>query len=42
MLLTSWVALWAYQRAGWKPQRMPKRILWLLTGMAFSGRVATV
>jgi cytochrome d ubiquinol oxidase subunit I len=42
MLLVSWVGLWLYRRRGWVPERLPRRGLWVLAGMAFSGWVATV
>jgi len=42
MLMTSWVALWAYRRAQWRPERLSRKILWLLAGMTFSGWIATV
>ncbi len=42
MLMTSWVSLWAYRRAGWQPADMPRAFLWLLAGMTFSGWIATV
>jgi cytochrome d ubiquinol oxidase subunit I len=42
MLITSWFALWAYRRATWKPEALPKKLLWLLAGMTFSGWIATV
>ncbi len=42
MLITSWVGWWLYKRARWKPDRMPRPMLWVLAGMTFSGWVATV
>jgi cytochrome bd ubiquinol oxidase subunit I len=42
MLATSWVGWWFGRRAGWAPERLPKRLLWVLAGMTFSGWVATV
>jgi cytochrome d ubiquinol oxidase subunit I len=42
MLATSWVGWWLCRRAGWQPQRLPRRLLWVLAGMTFSGWVATV
>ena len=42
MLATSWVGWWLYRRAGWRPERLPRPLLWLLAGMTFSGWVATV
>ena len=42
MLATSWLGWWLYRRAGWQPERLPKRLLWLFAGMTFSGWIATV
>jgi len=42
MLATSWVGWWLCRRAGWQPQQVPRRLLWWLAGMTFSGWVATV
>ena len=42
MLVTSWFALWFYRRAGWQPERLPRKLLWWLSGMTFSGWIATV
>jgi cytochrome bd ubiquinol oxidase subunit I len=42
MLATSWVGWWLYRRAGWRPERLPRTLLWVLAGMTFSGWVATV
>jgi len=42
MLLTSWVGWWLYRRSGWRPDRLPRPLLWVLAGMTFSGWVATV
>jgi len=42
MLATSWVGWWLYRRTGWRPERLPRPLLWLLAGMTFSGWVATV
>jgi cytochrome bd ubiquinol oxidase subunit I len=42
MLFASWLALWLYRRRGWAAQTLPRPLLWLLTGMTFSGWVATV
>jgi cytochrome bd ubiquinol oxidase subunit I len=42
MLATSWVGWWLCRRAQWQPQRLPRRLLWWLAGMTFSGWVATV
>jgi cytochrome bd ubiquinol oxidase subunit I len=42
MLATSWVGWWLCRRAGWQAERVPRRLLWWLAGMTFSGWVATV
>jgi cytochrome d ubiquinol oxidase subunit I len=42
MLAVSWVAWWLARRAQWTPARMPKPLLWVLSGMTFSGWIATV
>ncbi|MEO5695639.1 MAG: cytochrome ubiquinol oxidase subunit I [Burkholderiaceae bacterium] len=42
MLATSWIGWWLYRRAGWRPEALPRAVLWLLAGMTFSGWVATV
>jgi cytochrome bd ubiquinol oxidase subunit I len=42
MLLASWGGLWLYRRRGWVAERLPRPLLWGLSGMAFSGWVATV
>ena len=42
MLVVSWVTLWAYRRAMWRPEVLPRKWLWLLAGMTFSGWIATV
>ena len=42
MLGVSWVGWWLARRAGWSADRIPKRLLWVLAGMTFSGWVATV
>jgi cytochrome d ubiquinol oxidase subunit I len=42
MLASSWLGWWLYRRAMWQPAAMPRAMLWLLTGMTFSGWVATV
>jgi len=42
MLLFSWSGLWLYRRRGWIATRLPRPLLWGLSGMAFSGWVATV
>jgi cytochrome bd ubiquinol oxidase subunit I len=42
MLATSWIGWWLYRRSGWRPERLPRALLWALAGMTFSGWVATV
>ncbi|MEO7710670.1 MAG: cytochrome ubiquinol oxidase subunit I, partial [Caldimonas sp.] len=42
MLATSWVGVWLYRRARWRPERLPRALLWVCAGMTFSGWVATV
>ena len=42
MLAVSWVGWWAARRAAWSADRIPRRLLWVLAGMTFSGWVATV
>ena len=42
MLASSWLGLWLYRQRGWVAGRMPRPVLWLLTGMTFSGWIATV
>jgi cytochrome d ubiquinol oxidase subunit I len=42
MLGTSWLGWWLYRRTAWQPARLPRPLLWLFAGMAFSGWVATV
>ena len=42
MLAASWTGIWLYRRAGWDASRLPRRFLWLLSGMTFAGWVATV
>ncbi|QTN24227.1 cytochrome ubiquinol oxidase subunit I [Rhizobacter sp. AJA081-3] len=42
MLATSWIGWWLYRRSGWRPERLPRALLWVLAGMTFSGWVATV
>jgi len=42
MLLTSWTGWWLGRRAGWAPAKLPRRLLWVLAGMTFSGWLATV
>ena len=42
MLAVSWLSWWLYRRAKWQPANLPRRLLWVLAGMTFSGWVATV
>ncbi len=42
MLATAWAGWWLARRAGWRPEALPHRLLWVLAGMTFSGWVATV
>jgi cytochrome d ubiquinol oxidase subunit I len=42
MLLVSWSGLWLYRRRGWVAEKLPRPLLWVLSGMTFSGWVATV
>ena len=42
MLVVSWIGWLLYRRAGWRPERLPRPLLWGLAGMTFSGWVATV
>jgi cytochrome bd ubiquinol oxidase subunit I len=42
MLATSWVGWWLYRRRGWQAERLPRALLWVLSGMTFAGWVATV
>ena len=42
MLAASWAGLWLYRRRGWVAQALPRPLLWLLTGLSFSGWVATL
>jgi cytochrome d ubiquinol oxidase subunit I len=42
MLLVSWAGLWMYRRRGWVAERLPRPLLGVVAGMAFSGWVATV
>jgi cytochrome d ubiquinol oxidase subunit I len=42
MLAVSWAGWWLARRAGWSAQRLPRPLLWVLSGMTFSGWVATV
>jgi cytochrome d ubiquinol oxidase subunit I len=42
MLVASWTGWWLYRRAGWRAERLPRRLLWVLAGMTFIGWLATV
>jgi cytochrome d ubiquinol oxidase subunit I len=42
MLASSWLGLWLYRRRRWIPAALPRPLLWLLTGMTFSGWLATL
>jgi cytochrome d ubiquinol oxidase subunit I len=42
MLLSSWVGWWMYRRRRWDAGALPRPLLWLLTGMSFSGWLATL
>lgn len=42
MLATSWIGWFIGRRAAWKPERLPRALLWTLSAMTFSGWVATV
>lgn len=42
MLLTSWAGWWLGRRAGWDAAKLPRRLLWVLAAMTFSGWLATV
>jgi cytochrome d ubiquinol oxidase subunit I len=42
MLGASWLGWWLYRRARWQPQALPRWLLWGLSGMTFSGWLATV
>jgi cytochrome d ubiquinol oxidase subunit I len=42
MLLVSWAGVWVARRRGWVPSALPRPLLWALTGMTFSGWVATL
>ncbi|HSI58503.1 MAG TPA: cytochrome ubiquinol oxidase subunit I [Ideonella sp.] len=42
MLATSWLGWFVGRRSGWRAQALPRRLLWLLAAMTFSGWVATV
>ncbi len=42
MLALSWLGLWLLRRQGWRGEALPRPLLWALSGMVFSGWVATV
>ena len=42
MWATSWLIWWRLRRARWQPRALPAPMLWWLSGMTFSGWVATV
>ncbi|MEI7465880.1 MAG: cytochrome ubiquinol oxidase subunit I, partial [Burkholderiales bacterium] len=42
MLAVSWVGWWLSRRAQWQATRIPRPLLWVLSGMTFSGWVATL
>jgi cytochrome bd ubiquinol oxidase subunit I len=42
MLATSWLGWWVYRRKRWQADALPRPLLWLFTGMTFSGWVASV
>lgn len=42
MLVTSWLGWWLYRRVQWRSDALPRALLWLFTGMTFSGWVATI
>ncbi|HET9642922.1 MAG TPA: cytochrome ubiquinol oxidase subunit I [Burkholderiaceae bacterium] len=42
MLLTSWSGWWLLRRRQWVPDALPRPMLWVLTGMTFSGWLATL
>ncbi len=42
MLAVSCAGWWLGRRAGWSPAKLPRPLLWVLAGIAFSGWVATV
>ncbi|MFN9709061.1 MAG: cytochrome ubiquinol oxidase subunit I [Burkholderiales bacterium] len=42
MLASSWLGWWLLRRGQWQPTALPRCVLWLLTGMSFSGWIATV
>jgi cytochrome d ubiquinol oxidase subunit I len=42
MLAASWLGWWLLKRAAWQVERLPRWLLWGLSGMTFSGWVATL
>lgn len=42
MLLTSWFGWYRYRKSGWNPNKLPRWVLYLFSGMTFSGWVATL
>jgi cytochrome bd ubiquinol oxidase subunit I len=42
MLGVSWIGWWLYRRAQWQADQLPRRLLWVLAAMTFSGWIATV
>jgi cytochrome d ubiquinol oxidase subunit I len=42
MLATSWIGWWLARRAHWDAGKLPRRLLWVLSAMTFSGWLATV
>jgi cytochrome d ubiquinol oxidase subunit I len=42
MLACSWLGLWLLRRGRWRGEALPRPLLWALSGMVFSGWLATV
>jgi cytochrome d ubiquinol oxidase subunit I len=42
MLAASWTGWWLYRRRRWIADTLPRPLLWILTGMTFSGWLATL
>lgn len=42
MLLVSWYGIYRYRKAKYQPEQLPKWVLWVFSGMTFSGWVATL
>ncbi len=42
MLMAGWSGWWLYWRARWRPERLPRWLLWALSGMTFAGWAATL